>query len=241
MGAELLGAAAVFLLAAVVQTVSGFGFALVAVPLLALVLDPAPAVVATTLVSLLLSVVVVRADWGHIRWQDAGVVSVAGLLGMPLGLVVLTQVPERVLTAIIAVVLLASTAVVARGLQLPSGRGTEVTVGLTSGALLTSTGMNGPPLVVAFQAQGMPPRPFRGTLSAVFLAQGLAAVLLLAAGGQVTSAALGATAVGVPMLGIGWLVGNRLFHALDPLAFRRVVLGLLVVSAVVALASAVRG
>lgn len=241
MGPELTAVAVVFLLAAVVQAVSGFGFALVAVPLLAVVVDPAPAVVATTLVSLLLSAVVLRADRAHVRWRDVGVVSAAGIVGMPVGLAVLARVPERVLTAVIAVVLLASTAILARGLRLPPGRRTEIVVGLTSGALLTSTGMNGPPLVVAFQAQGMAPRPFRGTLSAVFLAQGVAAVALLAAGGQVTAPALAATAVGVPMLALGWLLGDRVFRALDPVAFRRVVLGLLVVSAAIALAVAFAG
>lgn len=241
MGPELVAVAAVFLLAAVVQTVTGFGFALVAVPLLAVVLEPAPAVVATTLVSLLLSVVVVRADREHVRRRDAVVVSVAGIAGMPLGLALLAGGSDRLLTAVIALVLLGSTVLVARGLRLPAGRGTEVAVGVTSGVLLTSTGMNGPPLVVAFQAQGMAPRPFRGTLSAVFLVQGVAAVVLLAAGGQVTSAALVASAVGVPMLALGWLLGDRVFRALDPVAFRRVVLALLVASAVVALVSALAG
>ena len=56
----ILAVAAVFGLAAAVQSVTGFGFALVAVPLLALVLGPAPAVVATTLVSLLVSVAVLE-------------------------------------------------------------------------------------------------------------------------------------------------------------------------------------
>ncbi len=236
----ILAVAAVFGLAAVVQSVTGFGFALVAVPLLALVLGPAPAVVATTLVSLLISVAVLRADRSFVDWRHAGVVSLAGLAAMPLGLWVLTRVPERALTAVIAVVLLVSTAVVARGLTLRPGRTTEVTVGAASGVLLTSTGMNGPPLVVAFQAQGMAPRPFRGTLSAVFLVEGVAAVALLTLGGQLTREALLAAAVGVPMMAVGWLVGNRVFHRLDAATFRRLVLWMLVASAVVALVSALR-
>lgn len=237
----LLATALVFLVAAVIQAVTGFGFALIAVPLLAVVLGPAPAVVATTAVSLLLSVAIVWDDWDHIRWPEMAVLSVAGIAGMPLGLWVLTEVPERVLTAVIAVVLLASTALVAFGARLRDNRATEVAVGVTSGALLTSTGMNGPPLVVAFQAQGMPPRPFRGTLSAVFLAQGLAAISLLAVKGQVAGEALTAVAIGLPMLALGWIVGNHLFNRLDALVFRRIVLAMLVVSALIALATAILG
>ena len=238
---ELLVPAAVFLLAAVVQSVTGFGFALVAVPLLALTLDPVPAVVATNVLSVLISVVVVRADREHVRWRQAWWVSAAGILAMPLGLLLITRVSERLLTAVIAVVLLASTALVAFGARLPAGRATDVGVGALSGALLTSTGMNGPPVVVAFQAEGMPPRPFRGTLSTVFLIEGAVGVALMAAVGQVSSDALWAAAVGVPMVAVGWLIGDRVFHGLDPEPFRRIVLVMLVVTAVVALVTAARG
>ena len=230
-GPELLGVALIFLLATVIQTVTGFGFALVAVPLLALVVEPVPAVVATTVASLMISAAVIRDDWEYVRWREVVVFTLSGIVGMPLGLWVLTQVPARLLTAVIAVVLLISTALVASGATLRTSRATEVGVGVTSGALLTSTGMNGPPLVVSFQAMGMPPRPFRGTLSTVFLAQGLAAVALLVAGGQVAGEALIAAAISVPMLLAGWVVGNRVFHRLDPVRFRLIVLVMLVITA----------
>ncbi len=233
-GPELLGVALIFLLATVIQTVTGFGFALVAVPLLALVVEPVPAVVATTVASLMISAAVIRDDWEYVRWREVVVFTLSGIVGMPLGLWVLTQVPARLLTAVIAVVLLISTALVASGATLRTSRATEVGVGVTSGALLTSTGMNGPPLVVSFQAMGMPPRPFRGTLSTVFLAQGLAAVALLVAGGQVAGEALIAAAISVPMLLAGWVVGNRVFHRLDPVRFRLIVLVMLVITAAVA-------
>ena len=115
-----------------------------------------------------------------------------------------------------------------------------VTVGAASGALLSSTGMNGPPLVAAFQAQGMPPQQFRATLSTVFVSQDAAAIVLLALAGAMTEEALLAAAIGVPMLIAGWPLGNRLFHRLPPAAFRRVVLVMLAVTALVALTEAAR-
>lgn len=238
---ELLVPAAVFLLASAVQAVTGFGFALVAVPLLALTLDPVPAVAATNILSVAISLVVAGADRDHVRWRQAWWVSIAGIVAMPLGLLLITEVSERLLTAVIAVVLLASTALVAFGARLPAGRGTDVGVGVVSGALLTSTGMNGPPVVVAFQAEGLAPRPFRGTLSTVFVIQGVAGVALMALVGQVAVEALWAALVGLPMVWLGWVVGNRVFRGLDPEPFRRIVLAMLVVTAVVALASAARG
>lgn len=240
-GLELIEVAAIFGVAAAVQAITGFGFSLVAVPLLALVIEPVPAVVAATIASMMISVAVVRDDWRHIRWREATVFTLTGIIGMPLGLWVLTHVSERALTGVIAVAMLASTALVASGATIRSSPVTDSAVGVTSGALLTSTGLNGPPLVVSMQAMKMEPRPFRGTLSAVFLGQGVAAVALLAANGQVSDRAGIAALVALPMLVVGWLIGNRVFHRIDPVLFRRIVLGLLVVTALVALGQALVG
>ena len=238
---QMLLVAAIFGLAAMVQAVTGFGFALLAVPLLAVAVSPVPAVVATTALSLVVSGAIAVEDRHYIERRDAAVVSLAGVAGMPLGLWIITAVSDRLLTAVIAVVLLVSTLLVMRGLRLPKGGRTEVAVGAASGAMLTSTGMNGPPLVVAFQAQGMPPRRFRGTLSAVFVTQGAAALVLFAALGQIDGAAIDAVIVGLPMLAVGWWVGNRAFHVLAAATFRRLVLLMMIASALVAFGSALAG
>ena len=73
------------------------------------------------------------------------------------------------------------------------------------------------------------------------LAQGLpvvAAVALLVAGGQVAGEALIAATISMPMLLAGWVVGNRVFHRLDPVRFRLIVLVMLVITAAVALMQA---
>lgn len=96
----------------------------------------------------------------------------AGLVGLPLGLAALRLLTAAQLTLLMAVVLLGLVALLAARVRLPAGRGAQVAAGVTSGALLTSTGMNGPPLVVVAHALRMPPRRFRGTLQAVFGVRG---------------------------------------------------------------------
>ena len=240
-GPELVLVAAIFLVASVVQAVTGFGFSLVAVPLLALIIGPVPAVVAATTASMVISVAVVRDDWHFIRWRATTIFTVAGIVGMPLGLYVINQVSARTLTGLMAVAMLVSSVLVATGATLKSTAVTDSAVGVTSGIMLTSTGLNGPPLVVSMQAMQMAPRPFRGTLSAVFLGQGVAAIALLATAGRVTDQAGIAALVAVPMLVAGWLIGNRVFHRIDPVVFRRVVLVMLFVTALVALGQALLG
>lgn len=234
-------AVGVLAMAAAVQAATGFGFALTAVPLLTLVLGPQSAVVTVLVVGLVLSVGVAVMERGHARLRDAVTVGLAGLVGMPIGLLALSTASERALTVVISLVLLCSIVLLGRGLRLPRDPRTEIGAGLLSGMLLTSTSMNGPPLVIAFQAQRLPPREMRATLATIFVVHGAVAVVLVAVAGQVTAGAAVTAAAGIPAIAVGWFAGDRAFRRLDATAFRRVVLGLLTVTALVTLSTSLLG
>jgi uncharacterized membrane protein YfcA len=136
-------------------------------------------------------------------------------------------------------VVLAFTAALWRGLTFPSGRPTELTAGAVSGALATSTGTNGPPLVIAFHATGMAPEPMRATLAAAFAVQGSLALATFWAADLVDADVGRAWLVGVPAAIVGALAGDRVFARMDRARFRAAVLALLAVSGALALASAV--
>jgi uncharacterized membrane protein YfcA len=231
---------AVIALAAALQAITGFGFSLMAVPLVALVWEPSTAIVATGICALALTGTSTWRERAHVRRADALVVWLAACAGMPIGVLVLRHADAPTLRALIALSLLACTALLWRGLRLPTGRWVQGGVGFVSGLLITSTGINGPPVVLAFQAQGMPQRNFRATLAAVFAAQRVVALGMIGAAGLMRRDALGLAALGVPAVLLGWELGNRVFHRLDPRLFRRLVLVLLLVSAAVTLASALR-
>jgi uncharacterized protein len=236
----VLGAAATaaFLVAAVAQAVTGFGFALVAVPLLVLVTDSVTAVVATTVVGLVLTGLVGHRERAHVQRPIAVRFIVAGLLGMPLGLVALVQLDERSLTILIAVGVLSCAGLLWSGVGIPAGPRTQWGAGVLSGALLTSTGMNGPPLVLTMQPLSLAPRPFRATLQVVFFGQDVAAVAAFAVLGYVSpvvATAVAAGAVGVPA---GWWLGDRLFGLLPPAGFRALVLATVTSTAVVSIVTA---
>lgn len=230
---SLIGVAA-FALAAATQAVTGFGSALVAVPLLALVVDPVAAVVATTMTSVGLTAAVVFRERAHVEGWAVRRFSVMGLIGMPLGLAALHFFSAQRLTLLMAVVLLVLVTLLGTGLRLPSGPKAQRVAGVTSGALLTSTGMNGPPLVVILQAIGLSPRRFRATLQGVFCVQDLLAVIGFAVIGSISRTALLLVAGGVLGMPVGWWLGDKGFHRLSPTVFRRVVLAFLAVTAVVA-------
>ena len=103
MTAELVAVVLVTGFAAATQSITGFGYALIVVPGLTLLFGPKVAVVAMT------SVGVPLVAWNAVRWRadiqrrEAITVTAAALLGMPVGIAVLTRADDQVLTAIIGV------------------------------------------------------------------------------------------------------------------------------------------
>jgi len=235
---DLVVIAATLAVAAGIQVTMGFGFALVAIPIVAVVDDPKVAVVLITAVGVPMTLWNTCRWRRHLRVREMLTVAVASLVGMPLGAFVLTRAPDRALTLTIGVVVLVLTAWLWRGLRLPPGPRTEVSAGVVSGALATSTGTNGPPLVIAFQATGMEREPFRATLAGCFLVQGLVALCIFWANDLVTNDVGRAFVVGMPAVVVGTIVGERLTARLHGRAFRAAVLGLLTLSGALAVAGA---
>jgi uncharacterized protein len=230
-----LGVFGVVSLAAAAQAVSGFGFALIGTPLVAVLAGPKEAVVGLTMIGVLLVAQLSLRGRGHVDRPTVGVVTVSAIVGMPLGLLVLVRADDRVLTFAIAIAVIGFSLLLWRGARFPAGRGTDATAGFTAGILSTSTGTSGPPIVIALSAKQLEPSAFRATISAIFLVQGSAALVLFALGEQITRDALSVALAGLPGVLMGSIVGERGFRRLDTSTFRRVVLGMLFLSGLVAL------
>jgi uncharacterized membrane protein YfcA len=231
--------AAIVAAAGIAQGLSGFGFSLVSIPLLALVVPVKAAIVGGAILGLVQSGQIVAREHGHVEWRSAAVLVAAAIVGMPIGLLVITRVPEEPLQVVIAVTVLVFTAVLWRRVHLRTDSlPAEVGVGFTSGMLSTSTGMSGPPLVIALQARGVAPSAFRATLATVFVCGSVISLMLFRSRGLVTEEALRVAAAGLPGLLVGILVGELLFRRVDHERFRRNVLVLLVASAILALVGA---
>lgn len=227
---------AVFVLAALAQAITGFGSTLVAVPLLALVTDPIAAVVAATAVSLVLTS---GAAWHERGYADTPVVrtlTVAGVIGMPIGLVLLEVADESQLEAWIAAAMVVMVLLMVSGLRI--GPRSVSIAGLASGALLTSTGMNGPPLVMALVDRD--PRRYRATLQAVFAGQDAVAVAAFLLLGHVDRQATVLTLGGVVGLPLGWRLGDAVFRRIPAPRLRPLVTAGLTVAAAAMLAGALR-
>src|SRR5947209_8322918 len=97
---------AVLFLATIIRSAFGFGEALIAVPLLALAVPVEVAAPVAVLVSITVAFVVVLQDWRHIHRRSAGWLVLSTFFGIPAGLLLLKTVPEPVVKAILAIVII---------------------------------------------------------------------------------------------------------------------------------------
>jgi uncharacterized membrane protein YfcA len=226
--------------AAFIQSLSGFGFALFIVPFLALLIGPKDTVLLSNLMSTLSSGS--QSIWlrHSADRRTAGVLLAGAIVGMPMGLAVLLLLDPEALKLVIACMVIFFTLLLMRGFRLhAAGTLGDVAAGLTSGVLNTSTAMSGPPVVLYLQGKGLPPLNFRATIASFFGVSSALGVILLVATGTAEAYVFGAFALSVPAVLGGQALGNRVFHRVDAVVFRRLVYGILLISGATAIAGVV--
>jgi len=229
---------AVVLVAGTAQTVTGFGFALVAVPFFILVLEPQEVVVLTATVALANAAIVTRGAWEHVPWRTVGVMVAGSLFGMPVGLIVLLFAPDEALRMAVAVMAIVLAAALAAGVSFGQhGRPGEAAAGAVSGVLTTSTGMNGPPIVLYLADQRLPPHAFRGTLSSYFLMGNVLSLTTFAIAGVLSWTPIVLALAALPALIPATLLGHAMLGRLRQDVFRYVVLAMLIVTALFGIAT----
>jgi uncharacterized membrane protein YfcA len=233
---------AVILVAATAQTVAGFGLALIAMPLLITVMDVEDAIVVVSIASLLNTTLVARVTWHDTPRSTVGRLLVAAFFGMPLGLLALLFAPDDALRIAVGLTSITLALALMAGLRFGANeRSGALVAGAIAGTLSTSTGMNGPPIVLYLQDRGLPPQAFRGALSSYFFVSGVVSFALLAASGVVELAAVVLGLAALPAVLAGNWTGSRFVGRFSDARFRLLVLALLIVTSLVAIGLTVAG
>jgi uncharacterized membrane protein YfcA len=161
----------ILFLATIIRSSFGFGEALVAVPLLALVTPVEIAVPVAVLASITVALIAVVQDWHLIHFRDASRLVLSTIVGIPIGLWLLKVVPEPVIKGVLAVIIIAFSTyslLSSRQQELKTDRSAWL-FGFTAGILGGAYGVNGPPLVIYGSLRRWSPQQFRATLQGYFL------------------------------------------------------------------------
>ncbi len=163
---ELVAANLIVFLAAVLQAATGVGFAMVAVPLLALiglVWVPAPMLIC----NIALSILIIRRGRHSLERADGPPLVLGLTIGTFAGAGILALLEGRGLGAMIGAIIIAAVLASLFAPQLRITRGRLLSGGLLSGATGVIAGMHGPPLIILYQRER--PEKVRATMAAVFV------------------------------------------------------------------------
>ena len=218
-----VAAACAVVVGAALQSSIGFGFALVAAPLLFAAASPAEAVGLLIVLGLEIGLLTLLTERRRPEpvWRDALSVIAWSLPGALAGVAVLRSLDEIALqllvTAGVVCALVVNLRAVRRAPPPPGSaheppRWARPAAGLLAGALNTSTGTGGPPVVLLLMSRGLRPGAVRDTLTVAFVGfapVSATALALTSTGDAVPEAA--ALAALVPLTALGHVAGRPVF------------------------------
>lgn len=225
--------------AAFAQSLAGFGFGLLAVPMMQMALSPRDAVVISTIIGAFSTTTQAVLDRQYVERASVKRLTIASYIGMPFGLIVFILVSDSVLRITLGVVVILAAIVLSRGFVLKDGKhGFDWLMGFLSGVLSTSTSTNGPPLVFVLQARGLSPESFRSTINTIFSFANIGALALFVASGKLNTHDALAAFLALPALFVSLKIGYSLRPRVSSEFFRKLVLIMLVLSGMSLLAKA---
>ena len=208
--------------AAVAQSLTGFGFALIVMPLLTLVLGIRTAAPVVALAALTVYTVNLVRYRRAINMSEVLRLGVASAVGVPVGIWMLSAVDESLVMRLLGVILVAYASY---SLLQPRARRAisgfwVYPAGFFAGCLGGAYNTPGPPVIVYGSMRQWPRDEFRAVLQALFLLNAILVVASHAVAQHLDQQVLVYYLYAVPAVAFGILVGSRVDSKIDQKQFR---------------------
>lgn len=230
-------------LAAIVRGYSGFGFSLLTITALSLVLAPAEIVPSIFMLEMAASLHLLPSIWTDVHWRSLLPLVIGCAIATPIGVFALARVPAAPMQIALAVFVMITTILFWRGFALSAipGPAGSVAAGAASGLFNGAFGIGGPPAILFYFSTPAAHAVGRASLIAFFFATDAIGLVMLAREHLVTADAFERALVFIVPLIIGVWLGARAFKGADPVVFRKIVLVLLGILAALTLVKGVMG
>ncbi len=232
--AALITALIVTFVAAATQGVVGMGFAMVSVPILALI-NPSLAPVPQLLITLPLTLTMAWRERHHIQLSGVGWIIGGQVPGAAIGVGLLAVATQQALDAAIALAVLGAVVIIASGFHVKRTPFSEFGAGLASGVSGFIASISGPPLALLYTRDDGP--TVRSNLAAIFTIGLSITISARAMTGNITLSDVRVAAMLFPALVAGYLTSLRFKDRVSQGAVR---IAILVLSCVGALGLIIR-
>lgn len=235
---------AIILFASFLQTITGFGYALAAAPLLALVMSPKDAVMFVLFTGIITKLTLLVHTWHQGRFSQISLLFAASLAGALPGAYVLKIISNQSLKIGIGLTLIIIAAAMARDLRINirQPRLAQTLVGAVSGFLATTTSLSGPPVVIYYLNEQTDKDTIRANLTRYFILSNASSLIISYFFGTLHLAVLTAnTLICLPAILLGVWLGNKLFARFNGSIFKKLALTVITISAVISMVSGLWG
>jgi uncharacterized membrane protein YfcA len=215
-------ALSILFLSTFIRSSLGFGDAVLAMPLLAMVVGLQTATPVVAMCATTIGVTILILDWRKIHLKASLRLIVASALGIPIGLLLLKKAPEEILMIILGSVILIYGLYNLVKPHLPAlsdKLSTALFFGFVAGLLGGAFNTNGPPVVIYGKMRRWEPANFRATLQGYFVPTSSMILIGHGLAGLWTPTVFRLYLLALPVLFLAIFLGTKVNRALPPEKF----------------------
>ncbi len=211
--------------ASIVRGFTGFGLALVAVPLIQFIMPVSDTAVFIAIINAIFSVIYFRRSRESVRGQPLGRMAVWTGIGVAAGTLILKFINPAYIQFGWGLLIILIVFALARGFSfgIRSDKSAMTLSGLLGGVLAGATGITGPPVAIILSSMKTPREKFNALISLFILFAVSYALLFYLAAGLVKTDTFLLAVCSVPALIAGLYTGDRLVARISQTTFTRVV------------------
>jgi len=234
---QLLFLAFSALIAGLARGFSGFGAALIFMPLASAAIGPQVAAPLLLVVDAFASIGMIPNAWPRADRHEVGTMAIGALIGVPVGTAVLALADPLVVRWIIIAIVVLLLSLLMSGWRYHGRpkRTITIAVGAVAGLFSGGAQVGGPPVVAYWLSGAIPVTIVRANIVLYFAVSTLLTGITYAAGGLLVLALIPLALITGPIYALGLYTGSRLFRFADDRIFRRVCYGLIAAAAVLGL------
>ena len=240
---EILVTVAILFVACLTRSTFGFGEALVAMPLLSILIAVQDAAAMVALTSIFnATVILLTSKWEKIEWAAAGYMFAGALLGVPFGVYVLVNVAPSAVKFVLAAVVISFAVYNLTRPQMAklNSNVPGLAFGFVSGVLGGAYNAFGPPMVIFGTLRQWPAQRFRVTLQTVFFPISLTVAGLHFRNDLWTPLVVNSFFAALPLLVVAAFAGREINKRIEGARFARFIAYLLLLIGAVLIGTIVR-
>lgn len=220
-----------------VRGFSGFGNALIYMPLMAAVYDPRTAAVTLLMVDFVCSSPFAISEMRRCTWREVVPISIAMAVAVPIGTYLLIVLDPIVLRWTIAILVLSLVAILASGWRYhgPSTLPITTTVGIVAGVGAGAAQIAGPPVILYWLSRGNNALILRANLMVFLLFCGIILIAVYAVQGLLTARPIALAILFAPCYVAGVAIGSRSFRSASDRLYRNIAYTICLLAALLSL------